>query len=91
MNCAVIVCGGRGTRMGAGSVSKTLLKVGGVPSAVRCAPSLVMRQKWGVMDSRSRIRSAEVNIISNRSSRCSTGAKPGRTGVMSLGWCSSSG
>lgn len=37
MNCAVIVCGGRGTRMGAGSVSKTLLKVGGVPSAVRCA------------------------------------------------------
>ena len=27
MNCAVIVCGGRGTRMGAGSVSKTLLKV----------------------------------------------------------------
>ena len=37
MNCAVIVCGGRGTRMGAAGESKTLMKVGGVPSAVRCA------------------------------------------------------
>ncbi len=37
MNHAVIVCGGQGTRMGAGKTSKTLLPVGGIPSAVRCA------------------------------------------------------
>ncbi len=37
MNHAIIVCGGRGTRMGAGPVSKTLLPVGGIPSAVRSA------------------------------------------------------
>ncbi len=37
MNHAVIVCGGKGTRMGAGAVSKTLLPVGGIPAAVRCA------------------------------------------------------
>ena len=37
MEYAIIVCGGSGTRMGALPVSKTLLPVGGIPSAVRCA------------------------------------------------------
>ena len=32
---AVILCGGSGSRMGA-KENKTLLKVGGVPAAVRC-------------------------------------------------------
>lgn len=32
---AVILCGGSGTRMGAGE-NKTLLKVGGVPAVIRC-------------------------------------------------------
>ena len=33
---AVILCGGSGSRMGK-KENKTLLKIGGVPSAVRCA------------------------------------------------------
>ncbi len=37
MEYAIIVCGGSGTRMGSLPVSKTLLPVGGIPSAVRCA------------------------------------------------------
>ncbi len=37
MEYAIIVCGGSGTRMGSLPVNKTLLPVGGVPSAVRCA------------------------------------------------------
>ncbi len=42
MNYAIIVCGGSGTRMGPLPVSKTLMPVGGIPCAVRCARVLAL-------------------------------------------------
>ena len=48
---AVILCGGSGSRMGA-KENKTLLKVGGVPAAVRCARAFAPAVKGTVLVAR---------------------------------------